>query len=189
MPKAIEAKDQQIEDLKEQLDGFEQYTRRNSLRIGPVPESIGENTDEIVKQLAKAVGVDLCDGDIDRSHRVGRKPTGGEQYTRSIIVKMATHRKKEQLMRSRKNLKNADVTKLFTNLEWPALKRGDSAGPQRHPNIFVNEDLTKTRAGIAGRARKLKREGRLEDTWTRDGMIFVKKRGSVTKLTTMRELE
>ena len=41
-------------------------------------------------------------------------------------------------------------------------------------HIYVNEDLTKTRGTIAWEARKLKREGKVVDTWTRDGTVFVK---------------
>ena len=41
-------------------------------------------------------------------------------------------------------------------------------------NIFINEDLTKTRATLAWKSRILKREKKIRDTWTRDGMIFIK---------------
>ena len=40
--------------------------------------------------------------------------------------------------------------------------------------IFVNEDLTKVRGTIAWEARALRRDGKIVDTWTRDGLIFVK---------------
>ena len=66
-------KDREISLLKDQVDALEQYSRRNCVRIGPVPESADENTDEIVKAVAKSVGVNLTDDAIDRSHRVGKK--------------------------------------------------------------------------------------------------------------------
>ena len=40
--------------------------------------------------------------------------------------------------------------------------------------LFINEDMTKARATMAWEARNLKREGKITDTWTRDGVIFVK---------------
>ena len=49
------------------MDALEQYSKRNCVRIGPVPESADKNTDEIVKAVAKSVGVDLTDDDIDRT--------------------------------------------------------------------------------------------------------------------------
>ena len=38
----------------------------------------------------------------------------------------------------------------------------------------INEDLTKLRMDWAKRARKLKVDGKALETWTRDGIIFVK---------------
>ena len=52
-------KNREISLLKDQVDALEQYSRRDCVRIGPVPESADENTDEIVKAVAKSVGVDL----------------------------------------------------------------------------------------------------------------------------------
>ena len=63
--------------MKDQVDALEQYSRRNCVRIDPIPESAEENTGDIVKAVAKSVGVNLTDEAIDRSHRVGKKsPTG-----------------------------------------------------------------------------------------------------------------
>ena len=45
-----------------------------------------------------------------------------------------------------------------------------------------------SRAEVAARARQLKRDGKLDDTWTRDGIIFVKKGDSVHRITTVREI-
>ena len=41
-------------------------------------------------------------------------------------------------------------------------------------HLFVNEDMTRSRATIDWEARTLKREGKIIDTWTRDVTIFVK---------------
>ena len=41
--------------------------------------------------------------------------------------------------------------------------------------IFVNEDMTRIRGKIAWEACQLCRDGKVLDTWTRDGIIFVKK--------------
>ena len=52
--------------------------------------------------------------------------------------------------------------------------------------LYTNEDLTKTRAEVAVRARQLKRDGKLDDTWTRDGYICVQKRDSVRRMAVVR---
>ena len=68
----IAEKDREILFLNEQIDSLEQYSRRNCLRISPVPEVSSESTDDIVKTVAKTTGVTLPDNAIDRSHRVGK---------------------------------------------------------------------------------------------------------------------
>ena len=57
-------------------------------------------------------------------------------------------------------------------------------------SIFINDDLTETRLGIASQARKMKRENKIQDTWTRDGVIYVKAHnGHVKRVTTLNGLE
>ena len=41
-------------------------------------------------------------------------------------------------------------------------------------NIFVNEDLTSTRASLAADARSLKKAAKIADTWTYNGNILIK---------------
>ena len=42
-------------------------------------------------------------------------------------------------------------------------------------SIFVNEQLTKKNAGLFKKARKLRRNGVIDSTWTYNGRVFVKK--------------
>ena len=42
------------------------------------------------------------------------------------------------------------------------------------PNIYINEDLTKFRAALAKKARTLKNTGKLADSWTIYGKVFIK---------------
>lgn len=181
-------KDREISLLKDQVDALEQYSRRNCVRIGPVPESADENTDEIVKAVAKSVGVNLTDDAIDRSHRVGKKSATATR-DRPILVRLTSYRHKEALMKARRALKQIDGAKIVPSADWPPLARnsGSSATPASR-KIFINEDLTRIRAHVAAKARQLKRDQRISDTWTRDGFIFVKKNNSSYKIATMREL-
>ena len=148
-------KDAQIVDLQgrmgvleERCDDLEQYSRRNTMRIRGVPETAGENTDAVVQELAaRKLEVRVADHDVVRSHRVGRK-TEDRQTPRDVIVRLTTHNMKATIMQSARKLKGT--------------------------RIFINEDMTKTRATIAWEARNLKRDKKILDTWTRDGVVFVK---------------
>ena len=162
----ITNKDTQIRELESKLkdstEELEIYGRRNGVRIHGIPEVSGENTDEIVLGIASDIGAEIPDFALGRSHRVGPKV---DQRPRPIIAKFIGHNYKVRLMRNKGKL------------------RGST------PQIFINEDLTKTRADIAKRARKLKKDGKISDTWTRDGLIFVKyKDGKIDKVVKEREL-
>lgn len=57
--------------LQDAQDDLEQYTRRDCLEIRGILEITGENTNDIVKNVASNIGVDLEECDISVSHRLG----------------------------------------------------------------------------------------------------------------------
>ncbi len=168
-----------VQSLNVKVDALEQYSRRNNVRISGIPESENENTDKIVQSIASSLGVEA---DIDISHRIGPINSSPSSPARPIIVRLKSRRSKVALMSAKKNLKTAKLPEISKN--WPVVSSG------RHnntpPRIFINEDLTKQRAAVAALARDLKRRKQVDDTWVRDGNIFIK-RGSLTKRVTTRE--
>ena len=110
------------------------------------------------------------DNAIDRSHRVGKVTAGGVNRDRPILVKFTCYKYKEAMMKARCGLNKIDATKIFPDSQWPALPARSTARVHR---LYINEDLTRTRAEVTARARQLKRDGKLDDTWV--GIIFVKK--------------
>ena len=166
----------QLHDLHQRLDEADakteenaQYSRRNSVRIHGVPEMQGELTDNIVVRIGETIGADIFPEMIDRSHRVGRE---SDDFDRPIICKFTSHKHKLALLTKKKKLKDVDVQDIF----------GADA-------IFLNEDLTKQRAQLAKHARALKKKKLIADTWTRDGVIFVKSHnGNINRHTTMKDL-
>lgn len=181
-------KDNQIMHLQDRVDELEQYSRRNSVRISGIPEEEHENTDEIVQKVAESLGVEMSLEAIDRSHRAGRKG----DYVRPILCKFVSYRAKRALMTVKKQLFSKDPTQIFPSLSWPT-RRSQGGGdatvqPDTGPRIFINDDLTKTRAEVAGMARQKKREKAIEDTWCRDGVIFIKYNDTIHRITTKREV-
>ena len=138
--------------VSEDLAELQQYTRRNALRItNPAwPEDPNEDTDKLVISLANALGVDIQPFEISRSHRVG-KPRAG--YQRPILVKFIGYRTRERLFKARQKLKEK----------------------QEFRKVYINEDLTKATSELAFKARQLRRAGKLAETFTLDGKVFVKK--------------
>ena len=155
-----------LKTAQDKNDELEQYGRRNSLRVWtPAPEILNENTDRLICDLAKGVGVTILPQEICRSHRVGRRYTGRDnnQKPRPIIVKFISYATKKKLYAARKGLKDA----------------------------FISEDLTKTRNTILYRARQQRATGRFLHTWTDDGLIKVrlKSNNKVLSVTTLAQLE
>lgn len=158
--KKIEKQDKEIKDLRRQvnnlsdsLDELQQYSRRNSVRIAGIPETPGENTDDIVIDVAnRLIGTNINIDNIDRSHRVG-KPNQANDKPRVIIVKLTSYKVREKLIKGRKNLRKNPESK----------------------SIYINEDLTSKRANLARRARDLSKDKPeiIASTWTFDGRIYI----------------
>ena len=136
----VAEKDREILFLKDQIDSLEPYSRRNCLRISPVPEFPAESTDDIVKTVAKTIGVTLPDDAFDRSHRVGKVTAGGVNRDRPILVKFTSHKYKETMMKARRGLNKIDATKIFPDSQWLALPARSAARVHR---LYINEDLTR----------------------------------------------
>jgi exosome complex exonuclease DIS3/RRP44 len=187
--KQLADKEKEIAALRNNVDSLEQYSRRNCLRIGPIPESSTEDTDAIVFKVAESAGVTLPDDAIDRSHRVGKKPSTTETHSRSILVKFTSYKHKDALVKNRKKLSAVDGAELFPSDDWPPLPAtSNSDRPPKH-RIFLNEDLTRARSQVAARARQLKRDKKIDDTWVKDGAIFVKCGDTRLTFTSIPDLE
>ena len=93
----------EVSRLKSELNDLEQYGRRNNLlRIFGIPEAAGEDTTEVIKQIAQdKLGVSMDKKDIDRSHRVGK--SSGKP--RASLVKFSSYRARNIVIKQRRKLK------------------------------------------------------------------------------------
>ncbi|KAL8575866.1 hypothetical protein ACOMHN_014871 [Nucella lapillus] len=121
-----------------------------------MPETKGESTDDIVKQICKQIDVDVTDGMIDGSHRVGKPPTAGETKSRPVLGHILLVQV-SKVMGARKKLSGIDQNKMFLNAERPTLSRGSQPSGSRSqglvPRVYLNDDLTRECAEIAWMAR------------------------------------
>ena len=143
-----------------------------SRRISGIPDNTidVENTDAIVKKVGEAIGVTITDEMSDWSHCVGRPCKMGTD----VLVKFTSYRCKHLIIRARSGLKNKDAARLGLS----------PAGGVRQPESDTQ------RSRVAARARQLKRDKKIKDTWVRDGEIYVKKNDrSTNKMSTSRQLD
>ncbi|CAH3158086.1 unnamed protein product [Pocillopora meandrina] len=106
----------QLKALKESFNELEQYSRRDCMEIRGIPKiSSGtrEDTNEIVVELGRKIGLDLKREDISTSHRLpSKRKANGESYLfiypPAFIVKFTSRDVREKFYRARKVLK--DIT-------------------------------------------------------------------------------
>ncbi|XP_046563249.1 uncharacterized protein LOC124272152 [Haliotis rubra] len=149
----IEPMQKEIKELRTELrmktDELEQYSRRNSLRISGLPEDIheeGRDTENIAMEVLRGLHQTLSPSDIDRCHRVGRK---SKDKHRDIIIKFVNYNDRNKVIINRRKLRDTRC------------------------NVYINEDLTRHRSRLYKLARELKKQGRIESTWTRDGRVNI----------------
>ncbi|KAK6176271.1 hypothetical protein SNE40_010210 [Patella caerulea] len=197
LEKDLIMRDQTITELSYKCDELEQYGRREGIRISGILEEDGEDTDQLVIEVGRAIDIEITKDDINRSHRVGA-PGNYDPNTkpRPIIVRFRGYYIKRAFVKNGKKLakirppkvnrasSQATPSQVNPEAEQTIDPRLISTLPQtllRHP-IYINDDMTKQRASIAFRARLLLKEKRISQTWCSDGIIFVKTRNGDTKL-------
>ena len=162
----IKSKDAKISELEIRItvleskqDEADQYSRRNSLRISGIEEGNSDDVEQKVLDLFNntlSITPPVEAGSIDRVHRVGKKQ---DDTPRQILVKFATYRTRDKVIRSRRKLR-------------PVPSAATQGRVQQ--KIFIYEDLTKSRSNLLWNARKVKREKKIEDCWSWDGTILIK---------------
>ena len=75
----------------------EQYSRKECVEIRGVPEHAGESTNYLVKEVGRALGVEVTDNDISVSQRLppskaykSKKPAGPSPIIRDFKMRDAT---------------------------------------------------------------------------------------------------
>ena len=117
---------------KEKLDNLEQYGRRKNLEIIGIPQRDGEDTNSIVIEVAKMMGVKVFPEQIFTSHRMPINPKKNSYQVANppIIARFTNHNVKNQIYPNRKLVRSIDLR----NFSIP-----------RTENIYVNENLTAIR--------------------------------------------
>ena len=110
----------------------EQYSRRECIEIRGVPERAGESTNHLVKEVGRALGVEVTDNDISVSHRLPpskayktKKPVGPPPIIRDFKIRDATVSRTRWLIMDWD--KNAGVCSGKSKVKIPVAKQDDAA--------------------------------------------------------------
>ena len=159
--KLAEQRDE-INELYDQQDNLEQYTRKNSLEIHGIPEDLYTSTEEVIIKLGEQFQVPILPVDIDISHKLYT----GKNNPKGIIVKFTSHKKKTHFYKKRIELKNVKLSDIFPGAPAAAIAK--------FKGIFFNENLTSYRKNIRKKANVMRRDSLLVSAWSIEGKIFVK---------------
>lgn len=142
------AKQLRISELETNLDRIEQDLRQKSLLIHGVDEDNGDTNGTVVKMVKQKLNIDIGKDDIDQAYRIGKDENSG---VRPILVNFSKFETRQQLLRSKSQLRNADGRP-----------------------IYINENLTKVRRKLLYEARKLMKKKLVYKVWTYHGNVYVK---------------
>ena len=98
----IKEQAEEMAELYDFQDEWEQYTRINSVEICGIPEGAYKSTEKAVLKISEALNVAISPEDIAITHHLNRK--GVEKGIRPIIVKFVSHKVKSKLYKSRAKL-------------------------------------------------------------------------------------
>lgn len=170
-----ELKDE-LTDTKAKVNEIEQYSRRMCLNISGIPENSNESTDQLVKDVAKMVGVTVTPEDIDRTHRVGIKK---QDQHRTIITRLTTFAKRQELYDARRKLRT------------PKAFPGSSVTAATAESAFISDNLTRENQLTLFKARQLRRDRKIFAAWSDVGKVKVRVRegGSTVIIRSERDLE
>ena len=105
-------------------------------------------------RLRKAMYRPIAPQDINNSHRLPKPRNAPADQPHPIIIRFTRKADRDRVLKERKELKKFNEDKLV--------------------KIYINEDLTTTRARLFAAARNHQKNGRLQQVWTFNGNIKVK---------------
>lgn len=171
LKKQNEEKDVKIVQLESRLSDLEQYTRMNDVIVTGLPtrprsfagavksrvEGKGagpsdQDLDSVEQQVVEFLqdkGISINKDNIEACHPFPQKD---KSKPAAIIIRFANRKFKINLLRQGKMLKGT--------------------------NVYLNEHLTKNNADIAKRARYLRKEEKIQATWTSNCKIYIKLNGT-----------
>ena len=154
----IESLRTELTNVRYQLDGHQQWSRRENLRIIGIKKTVSSNEKEDCVQIASNIfadmGVPVEKDAISAAHRLN---TRDSDKIGAIIVRFVSRAERLRVIRKKKSL-----------MEKSECQR-------KYPNAFIIDDTTPLRSSILYKLRHDKTN--IKSSWSIDGRIYVRKTG------------
>lgn len=183
LKKMVLGKDKEISLLERRVNELEQYTRMDDVIVsglnikhrsyaraavrtggrGGEDDTMGEinSLEQQVLQFFTSKDIDIDSSAISACHVLPRKDNKAKP---AIIIRFVNRKNKNGLLRQAKKFRGTDV--------------------------YLNENLTKKNSDIARQARALRKQSKIQGTWTRNCKVWIKLNGTPeeAKVIMIREL-
>lgn len=161
LQKTLDKLDTSLRSVTKANNDLEQYTRRECVEIRGVPQKPEESTNSIVKDMGKAIGVDITDTDISVSHRLppSKSYKSKKPGPSPIIVKFVRRDTKDAFYQARLKLKEMTSKDL---------------GFLDEHRMYISESLSPTNRELFNEAYKLKKDLDYKFLWTSNGRVFLR---------------
>lgn len=163
-----------IEEMKNNINDMEQYSRRECCEISGIPETPDEDTNVLVIKVGALMDIELDEDDISVSHRLPApsystrmamaSPSRPNQATilPKIIVKFVRRETKELFYTNRKRL-------------WGKTTADLGLGRYSDNRLFISESLTKRNKTLFKECLAFKKKYNFKYIWTQQGRIYLRK--------------
>ena len=146
------------------IDAQAQYNRSENIKIHGIEYKKGEDTNEIVKDVAKHCGVEINDIDLSTSHRLMSKeemnsqihPSNRDTKIPVIIARINRRDLKAKLLEAKKNIT------INTNC------------PDHLKKALIYEDVTPLRSRIMYHLRQRNNKEAFKYVWSKGGRIYAR---------------
>ena len=160
----IEELERKVKENQYNLDAQAQYNRSENIKIHGIEYNKGEDTNEIVKNVAKYCGVEINDVDLSTSHRLMSKeemnsqinPSNRDSKIPPIIARVNRRDIKTKLLEAKKTI--------TTNVQCPTHLK----------NALIYEDVTPLRSRIMYHLRQRNDKQAFRYVWSKGGRIYAR---------------
>lgn len=151
-----------VKMLEERVEDLEQYSRNNCVEIQGIPQEKTEDVVSIVKDIGKAMDMEISDMMVDACHRLGGRQQRGDNPP-GIILKFVRRIDKEEFLRKRRVKRSLSTRHI---------------GRKDDHQIYINESLSPARRRLHALARAFRKEKNYQFLWVRNGKILLRKEES-----------
>ena len=156
----------ELEATTRTANSNDQYLRRNNIEISGIPHELDDNLEEaciaLINSINKEPGKpaddiddDIGEYDIEACHRFRTKNVDG---TKNTIIRFTNRKICGSVLKNKKRIKD--------------IKNEDFGNTVK--NIYVNENYSQYFKQLSAKCRRLKKDGKIKDTWTSYGLVKIK---------------